>query len=154
MTETPSTCQPFVDDAVLGRLRDELQPDPEFCDRYITNYIGLLPARLASLQQSVNSRDLEAALDAVLSLKTSSLMVGASRLGVLARDLESLLRRCATGTGMGRPSLPLACGPLLESIEDCMAGTTAGLTSRVACLTSDKISAPEVPRVRSLDRCM
>ncbi|MBT2551555.1 Hpt domain-containing protein [Arthrobacter sp. ISL-5] len=130
MNDSQRTRQPLVDGAILARLREELQPDPWICDRFIHNYIRLLPARLDSLDRAMESLDSEAALDAVLSLKTSSLMVGASRLGVLAGDLEWKLRLCPPGPGPG--SAPSASVFLthLESIRDCTAGTIARLESQ------------------------
>lgn len=131
MTESPAT-QPFVDDAVLARLREDLQPDTGICDGFINNYMGLLPARRSRINQTVESMDAEAALDAVLSLKTSSLMVGASRLGIIARNLESTLRLSANKPRPDSDPLPTACRPLLESIQDCTAGTLTRLAAHAA----------------------
>jgi HPt (histidine-containing phosphotransfer) domain-containing protein len=49
--------------------------------------------RLARLGTAVQSRDGDSALDAVISLKISSAMVGGVRLAKLAELLEGLIRR-------------------------------------------------------------
>jgi HPt (histidine-containing phosphotransfer) domain-containing protein len=80
-----------VDPTVLAELRSELAAAPEICEAFISDYIALLPRRVARLRRSVESMDFEAATDAVLSLKTSSRMVGAACLGSLAEELQSSL---------------------------------------------------------------
>ncbi|MCA4133935.1 Hpt domain-containing protein [Arthrobacter sp. M4] len=51
-----------------------------------------LPVRINRLHSALCSADSHAAMDAVLSLKTSSRMVGAVCLGSLASELETQLR--------------------------------------------------------------
>jgi histidine phosphotransfer protein HptB len=81
MNESPPPRRPLVDPAVLGGLRDELQPGSGTGEVFVNNYIALLPRRLDRLLWAVESMDLEAAMDALLTLKTASLMVGACRMG-------------------------------------------------------------------------
>lgn len=132
MSHSPSTRQPLVDHAVLARLRSDLQPDPGACDSFIRNYIRLLPHRLDNLSRAAESMDADAAMDAVLSLKTSSMMVGASRLGVLAGDLEQRLRMSPTGPGPDPAPWTSMFLTHLDGIRDATAVTTA----RLASLTS------------------
>jgi HPt (histidine-containing phosphotransfer) domain-containing protein len=82
---------PLLDRAVLERLRDEVD-DENICKTFVRNFIALLPDRAAHVRLSLTTGDLSGALDAVLSLKTSSQMVGAERLAELAADLERSLR--------------------------------------------------------------
>lgn len=72
--------RPFVDPAVLEILRRELEPDSEYCVVFVNNYIQQLPLRLDRLRQAVETMDLGSAMDAVLSVKTSSQMVGTAYL--------------------------------------------------------------------------
>ncbi|WP_426302403.1 Hpt domain-containing protein [Arthrobacter sp. R-11] len=125
----------LVDPAVLNELRVELGGDHGAVGELVRNYVKLLPARIDRLQRAVDALDKEEGLDAVLSLKTSSAMVGARCLSLLAAELEVRIRlfpvcddaaelsasleelgRCARGTVTG---LVAACG--------LAPGTTAGL---------------------------
>ena len=125
----------LVDPAVLRELQAELGGNHGAVGELVRNYITLLPARLDRLRGAVDALDKEEGLDAVLSLKTSSAMVGARRLSLLAAELEVRIRlfpvcddaaelvasleelgRCALGTVTG---LMEACG--------LAPGTTAGL---------------------------
>lgn len=83
---------PLVDQRVLRRLRAELGSDADYTDTFVSNYLNQLPLRISRLHTALCSADSHAAMDAVLSLKTSSRMVGAACLGALAAELETLLR--------------------------------------------------------------
>lgn len=128
MAESPHTQLPIVDQAILERLREDV--NPEVYEGFIRDYLRLLPRRLDRLGQAVQSMDYEAAMDAVLSLKTSSLMVGASRLGALAGDLEAALKTAGTGPD----ALPWdpAFQARLEIIRDCATATTARLSTETS----------------------
>lgn len=83
---------PVLDLAVLSTLEDELTA-PAIVQGFARDYVGLWDKRITYLSSSVARRDSEAALDAVLSVKNSSAMVGGTRLANLAVKLESILRR-------------------------------------------------------------
>lgn len=132
MDGSNNSSQPFVDLTVLETLRSELEPDSAYCRVFVNSYIQQLPLRLARLRRAVEAMDLDAAMDAVLSLKTSSRMVGAAYLGTLADELESILRRSAAGPW---PELSQPVGlqlALLESMEACAGQTVAGLSAAAA----------------------
>jgi histidine phosphotransfer protein HptB len=122
MDESPEPHPPLVDQTVLARLRDQL--DPGIYRGFIRDYIGLLPRRFARVDRAVQSTDYEAAMDAVLSLKSSSLMVGASRIGALAGAIESKLKLSGAGTDPKSFTSSPALRALLEGIHDCIAETT------------------------------
>ncbi len=95
---------PLLDTTVLDRLRDELGDDGVWT-AFAQNFLALLPDRTERLRATLTTGDLSGALDAVLSLRTSSQMVGAKRLGDLAFDLERSLRldaRAEPGTVLPR----------------------------------------------------
>lgn len=89
---------PLLDRAALERLRDELD-DEDVCKSFVRNFIALLPDRAENVRRTLTKGDVPRALDAVLSLETSSQMVGAERLAELATDLERPLRAVAPQAG-------------------------------------------------------
>jgi HPt (histidine-containing phosphotransfer) domain-containing protein len=124
--------QPYVDPSVLQTLRCELEPDAEYCTVFVNSYIQQLPRRLDRLRHAVEAMDLDAALDAVLSVKTSSMMVGAAYLSTLADELETILKHLETHPerlAEQSPGLQLA---LLESMDACTDQTVAGLSAAAA----------------------
>lgn len=83
---------PLVDAAVLAELEDELAGSG-LAQRFARDYAAMWDVRLARLGTAVQSRDGDSALDAVISLKISSAMVGGVRLAKLAELLEGLIRQ-------------------------------------------------------------
>lgn len=82
---------PLLDRAVLERLLEELDDDDSLWKIFVSNFIAYAPTRIERLRQALTTGDLTGSLDAVLSLKTSSQMVGAERLAGLALNLEQTL---------------------------------------------------------------
>lgn len=82
---------PLVDPAVLDDLGSQLD-SPAVAEGFARDYTNLWDRRYQTLASSVTSGDDAAALDAVLSLKTSSAMVGGVRLAERARELEEAIR--------------------------------------------------------------
>jgi histidine phosphotransfer protein HptB len=83
---------PLLDSSVLLRLREELDGDEGVWKVFIQNFVAHLPARTEKLRLALTTGDSAGAMVAVLSLKTSSQMVGAERLAGLVLELEHLLR--------------------------------------------------------------
>jgi HPt (histidine-containing phosphotransfer) domain-containing protein len=83
---------PLIDAAVLEELEDELAGSG-LAQRFVRDYAAMWDLRLARLGSAVDSQDEASALDAVISLKISSAMVGGVRLAKLAELLEGLIRR-------------------------------------------------------------
>ena len=82
---------PLLDLTVLRQLEEELG-DSGVARSFVTDYIGIWDKRLSYLERSVEGHDVEQAMDALISVKISALMVGASRLARLAVEAECLLR--------------------------------------------------------------
>lgn len=82
----------LVDPTVLTELRAELGGDQAIISAFVRNYVDLLPWRVDRLHHAVEKLDIEDAMDAVLSLKTSSHMVGAICMSRLATELEISIR--------------------------------------------------------------
>lgn len=111
----PADAARLVDRSVLDRLGKELDDDGEgYTKTFVANFITCLPGRIERLRLALTTGDLEAAVDAVLSLKTSSQMVGAERLAALATDLEAEMRGGASPSDlMALPKLAAAfLGPI------------------------------------------
>ncbi|MDQ0663502.1 HPt (histidine-containing phosphotransfer) domain-containing protein [Arthrobacter ulcerisalmonis] len=83
---------PLIDAAVLDELEDELA-GPGLAQRFARDYTAMWDLRLARLETAIYSQDEDLALDAVISLKISSAMVGGLRLAKLAELLEGLIRQ-------------------------------------------------------------
>jgi chemotaxis protein histidine kinase CheA len=123
---------PYVDPAVLQSLRCELEPDAEYCAVFVNSYIQQLPRRLHRLRHAVEAMDLDAAMDAVLSVKTSSMMVGAAYLGRLADELETILKHLESHPETMAERPPRVQLALLESMDACTDQTVADLTAAAA----------------------
>jgi len=82
----------LVDPTVLTELQAELGGDPTIISTFVGNYVELLPWRVDRLHHALEKLDIEDAMDAVLSLKTSSHMVGAICMSRLATELEISIR--------------------------------------------------------------
>lgn len=83
---------PLLDTAVLDDMEEQLGR-PGTAWKFAIDYAGMWPERQRSLVDSVEREDRMAALDAVISLKVSSAMVGGLLLACLAEALEAVLRR-------------------------------------------------------------
>ena len=103
MTDGAGCAGKLVDPRVLTELQAELGGDGDIVATLLQNYVALLPGRLARLRRAVAELDKDDALDAVLSMKTSSAMVGAGCLSSLAAEIESHVRLfpdCADPAGI------------------------------------------------------
>ncbi|WP_458111594.1 Hpt domain-containing protein [Arthrobacter sp. R1-13] len=82
----------LVDPAVLKDLEDQLD-GRAVAQRFVSDYTDMWEQRFRRLAASVATQDWPAAMDAVISLKIASAMVGGQRLAWLAESLEKLIRR-------------------------------------------------------------
>ena len=83
---------PLLDPAVLEDFAQDLGV-PGMSRQFLRDYAGLWGQRHARLRDSIEQEDLAVALDAAISLKVTSAMVGGSRLAHLAQTLETALRQ-------------------------------------------------------------
>jgi len=83
---------PLLDAAVLQDMEEQLGR-PDIAWNFANDYAGMWVERQRCLVDSVEREDRIAALEAVISLKVSSAMVGGLRLARLAEALEATLRR-------------------------------------------------------------
>ena len=95
MTQDEAQALPLLDSSVLDRLRAELDDDEGVWSVFVQDFVAHLPARTEKLRMALTTADLGGARNAVLSLKTSSQMVGAENLAGLAFELEHSIRAAA-----------------------------------------------------------
>jgi hypothetical protein len=89
---------PLVDAAVLEELEDELAGSG-LAQRFARDYAAMWDQRYSRLAAAVDNQDSDSALDAVISLKITSAMVGGLRLAKLAELLEAVIRLGDFGQG-------------------------------------------------------
>lgn len=82
---------PLLDGSVLQDLEDELG-QRQMAWNFANDYAAMWGLRQRCLLDSIEREDHAAALDAVISLKVSSAMVGGLRLERLAETLETAIR--------------------------------------------------------------
>lgn len=123
MTQHDGDALPLLDSSVLDRLHLELEHDEGVWKVFIQDFVALLPTRLERLRSALTTGDAVAAKDAVLSLKTSSQMVGAERLAGLALDLEGALR-FDSSEGDASVVLPRIAATNLTGIRHCAEQTS------------------------------
>jgi hypothetical protein len=78
--------KPTLDDQHLQRLSEEASV--EAAEEFATDYVVLLPRRVERIVRNVSVRDRDMAMDASLSLKSTSWLAGALRMNQLCRELE------------------------------------------------------------------
>jgi HPt (histidine-containing phosphotransfer) domain-containing protein len=80
---------PVLDAAPLLDLADHA--DARAAQRFLADYLDLLPSRVAKVIGCLSSSDVKASRDAVVSLKVTSAMTGAVRMERYCRELEDRL---------------------------------------------------------------
>lgn len=83
---------PLLDAGVLQNLEDDFG-QRQMAWKFASDYAAMWRLRQRCLLDSIEREDRAAALDAVISLKVSSAMVGGLRLERLAQRLETIIRK-------------------------------------------------------------
>ncbi|MEV7606258.1 Hpt domain-containing protein [Paenarthrobacter sp. NPDC089322] len=99
---------PILDLAEFQFLEDQVD-NPLTARTFAGDFAKLWSVRLGILEAAVEGGDSTAALDAILSLRTSSTMVGGVRLAILAEQLEEYIRNGDMGEVQ----------PLLADVAEC-----------------------------------
>ncbi|WP_422933890.1 Hpt domain-containing protein [Sinomonas sp. P47F7] len=108
--ECPDHTAPLVDPAALGLLAEDV--GPASAAGFARDFAAMWPRRRAAIDLALGCGDFDAALEAALSLRTSSVMVGATRLAGLALRVEAALR-ANDGAAAAQLLAPVArCGDL------------------------------------------
>ncbi|MCT9868629.1 Hpt domain-containing protein [Paenarthrobacter aurescens] len=125
MSEYDECTDSLVDRTVLTELQAELGGDHAIIGAFIRNYVALLPWRVSRLHRALENLDMDDAMDAVLSLKTSSQMVGAICMNRLATELEISIRLLPNADHLGE------LGPQVVEIEQFVFGTITELETPI-----------------------
>lgn len=99
MTPDYDELLPLVDTDTLLELEEQLD-GAELALRFARDYAAMWDQRCTRLATAVQNQDIEAALDAVISLRITSAMVGGLRLARLAEILENVIRQGDFGQGL------------------------------------------------------
>ncbi|UYY80893.1 Hpt domain-containing protein [Arthrobacter sp. YA7-1] len=99
---------PILDLAEFQLLEDQVD-NPLIARTFAGDFAKLWAKRYEILATAVERGDMAAALNAVLSLRTSSIMVGGVRLAVLAAQLEERIRKSELREAR----------PLLKEVAEC-----------------------------------
>ncbi len=94
-----------IDVSRITRLASELTNDASACLRFIDDYINAWEHRHARVATAVDRLVIDDALAALLSLSTSSAMLGAEGLSAAARALHSEARMLGTVPARGADRL-------------------------------------------------
>jgi HPt (histidine-containing phosphotransfer) domain-containing protein len=81
----------LVDPSALLQMQEELNSPAAACD-FARDFARIWEKRFARLAGAIASGD-QSCRDAILSVKTASIMVGAARLACLAAEVEDLVRQ-------------------------------------------------------------
>ncbi|MFJ5860938.1 Hpt domain-containing protein [Pseudarthrobacter sp. NPDC092439] len=106
---------PLVDPAVLKDLADKLQ-SPDIASRFAADYVDLWEVRRARLAAALERNDFPGAVDAVISLRVASVMVGAGRLTWLAQQVEDAVNSADFAAGRELMAAVGACG--IQTVEE------------------------------------
>ncbi|MDQ0118402.1 Hpt domain-containing protein [Pseudarthrobacter sp902506025] len=136
MSEGNGPPVPLLDGGVLDRLLVELDGDEGLWTIFVRGYLNQLPRRIERIRLTLTTGDIKGAMDAVLSLKTSSQMIGAERLAAHALALEQSIRDHASAKD---PAIVLAdlAAISLRKIRAC--------AEQTATLLNDHLRGPESP---------
>lgn len=93
----------WVEPEILAELEAELE-GPELAHGFARDYAALWDQRFSRLTAAVQDQDRVAALDAIISVRIASAMVGGIRLATFAQALED----CVRGSDFGKAHQLLA----------------------------------------------
>lgn len=124
----------MFDPRVIVTLADNLG-NKGLAFRFLSDYFDLLPRRMQRIIHALHDDDPEAAMDAILSLKIASAMVGAHDAEVRSRALQSLVAigrlesACQEANALGAAVdiLVTASSRILSSLRPQMDSDLAGV---------------------------
>ena len=114
----PPPGSPLLDPRVLRELAEDV--GARAAASFAREFAGMWPRRRSALAHALAHDDADGAMEAVLSMRVSSAMVGARRLEELATRLETSLRR----RGLA------GAAPFIDDVEHCGEETAHALSAQ------------------------
>jgi hypothetical protein len=111
----------YIDAERINGLARDLVGDMPSCVRFIDDFVGSSVERIARIRRAVDQAALDDALASLLSLATSSSMIGAETLANAARDLHAEAMRSG--------SIPGPAAQRLEVINSASCAELVRLTA-------------------------
>lgn len=81
-----------VDRRVLGELLDDLLGNVLTFERFVADYVALWSGRMTTLDAALGRTDLAAADTGVLSIRSSSIMLGCGHVAAISDDVLAAIR--------------------------------------------------------------
>lgn len=116
----PEPDTPILDDGALDELMESTGDDIGFVRELIDTFLADTPAQLEAMTAAVEADDAASLVRPAHTLKSSSATVGASRLSLVARELEMAGRTGALEPGVRAD---------LEAAHELSQATTAALAA-------------------------
>jgi hypothetical protein len=85
----PASSTPGPTSSVLRQLASDVQGDTSIVEQFVSDYLSLLNGRLGTLQRLVTNTDDDATVVSILSLETTSAMIGAGDVVSAAHTLRT-----------------------------------------------------------------
>lgn len=115
---------PLVSLETLLSLKESLGGEQDLCRNFVSRYVEMWPGRFDRIHAAIAASDSQQAMDSVLSLRSSSIMVGAAQLGALADEIVHLLECSHLAAARGKLARLKACGnETAGRLADFCAGT-------------------------------
>lgn len=104
------TMLPLVCAETLHLLEESLDGERALCRSFVCRFVDMWPERFRRIHEAVKTGHLENAMDAALSLRSSSMMVGAAQLGELTSGLVGTLEEGCNVTAARQLKALRLCG--------------------------------------------
>ncbi len=118
-----------IDVARIPDLARELAMDVTACLRFVDDFLHAWDTRRSRVLHGVGSSAVDDALAALLTLSTSSAMVGATTLSAAARRLHAESRQLGTVPAVGADQLALIGAAACEELRHASHGWRASLVA-------------------------
>lgn len=121
--DAPGTAAPLVDPSVLADMARDFS-DPDVVSRFARDFSATLGGKVDRLELRIEAGDTVGAEDAVLSITTSAMMVGAVRLYQSARTVHRTITSDDVDVDGARRAVVLLRACAVETLGELRDGDT------------------------------